>query len=178
MRINEFIEYMGKNVNRAMKQDDIVKLVKKQLEVKNYISIKEKKNLVDRIIEKCIYFENNTFRIDAIDSYIYFTMFTIDTYTNLEIDDVEDCFDALSESGLMPAVIAALGQEYQDVQTFLNMKRGEILENKSLEMQLGKFFEGALDKVEEFSEGIMSAIDGLNINKDSVMKIAKMFVQQ
>jgi hypothetical protein len=105
-------------------------------------------------------------------------MFTIDTYTNLEIDDIEGSFDALSESGLMSVVIASLGQEYQDVQTFLNMKRDEILENNSVEMQLGKFFEGALDKVEEFSEGIMSTIDGLNINKDSVMKIVKMFVQQ
>ena len=178
MRTQEFIEYMGKSVNRTMKEEQVFALVEKQLEVKKYISIKEKKDLIDKIVEKCIYYENGTFRIDAIDSYLYFTMFTIDAYTNLEIDDVEGCFDALSESGLMPVVIAALGQEYQDVQTFLNMKRAEILENNSVEMQLGKFFEGTLDKVEEFSEGIMSAIDGLNINKDSVMKLIKMIVQQ
>ena len=81
---------MKKNINRTMKNEQILDLVQKQLEVKKYIPINEKKDLVDRIIEKCIYFENGTFRIDSIDSYVYFTMFTIDTYTNLEIDDIEN----------------------------------------------------------------------------------------
>lgn len=178
MRTNDFIAYMGKNINRTMKEDQILASVKKQLEIKKYLPIQEKKDLVDRIIEKCIYFENNTFRIDAIDSYIYFTMFTIDTYTNLEIDNVEECFDALSESGLMPVVIAALGQEYQDVQTFLNMKRDEILENNSLEMQLGKFFENVLDQVSDLSDTVIKTIDGLNIDKKSVAKLIQMFAQQ
>ena len=178
MRTQEFIEYMGKNVNRTMKDEQILSLVQKQLEIKKYLPINEKKDLIDKIIEKCIYFENGTFRIDAIDSYIYFTMLTIDAYTNLEIDDVEECYDVLSEAGLMPVVIAALGQEHNDVLTFLNMKRNEILENNSLEMQLGRLFDTVLDKVEDFSEGLISTIDGLNINKDSVMKIAQMFLQQ
>lgn len=178
MKTVEFIEYMGKNINRTMKEEQILNSVQKQLEVKKYISIKEKKDLVDKILEKCIYYENGTFRIDSIDSYIYFTMFTIDTYTNLEIDDVEDCFDALSESGLMPVVIAALGQEYQDVQTFLNMKRSEILENNSVEMQVGKFCENVLEVIEDSGKGLIDIISSLNIDKDSVMEAIQMFVQQ
>lgn len=178
MKTTDFIEYMGKNVNRNLKETQVLSLVQKQLEVKKYISIKEKKDLVDKIIEKCIYYENGTFRIDAIDSYIYFVMFTIDAYTNLEIDDVEECFDVLSESGLMPVVIAALGQEFQDVQTFLNMKRNEILENNSIEMQLGKLFESVLDKVSDFSDTLIKSLDGLNIDKNSVMKLMQMFVQK
>ena len=105
-------------------------------------------------------------------------MFTIDTYTNLEIDDVENCFDMLSESGLMSVVIAALGQEYDDVQIFLNMKRDEILENNSVEMQFGKFFEGILEKVENFSDELIDAIKGLNIDKDSIMNVVKMLIKQ
>ena len=178
MRTHEFIEYMGKSINGTMNEEQILTLVKKQLEVKTYIPLKEKKELIDKIIDKCIYFENNTFRIDSIDSYIYFTMFTIDAYTNLEIDNVESCFDALAESGLLPVVIMSLGQEYQDVQTFFNMKRGEILENNSLEMQLGKFFENTLDKVSDFSDTIIDSLNNLNIDKDTVIKLIKMFVQQ
>lgn len=178
MRINEFIEYMEKNVNGTMKSEQVLALVQKQLDVKKYISIKKKKNLVDKIIEKCIYFENGTFRIDAIDSYIYFTMLTIDTYTNLEIDSAEECFDMLSEAGLMKIVISALGQEYNDVQTLLNMKRNEILENNSLEMQLGKLFDGILDKVGDLNNTLIDLLNGLNIDKNSVMKIAQMFLQQ
>ena len=178
MKTTDFIKYMEKNVNGTMKEKQILALVQKQLEVKKYISIKEKKDLVDKIIEKCIYYENGTFRIDAIDSYIYFVMLTIDTYTNLEIDDVEDCYDALSESQTMPLIIAALGQEFQDVQTFLNMKRSEILENNSIEMQLGKLFEGVLDVVGDAGKALTNMIDDLNIDKNSVMKIMQMIVQK
>ena len=168
MRVQDFIEYMKKNINRTMKNEQILDLVQKQPEVKKYIPINEKKDL----------FENGTFRIDSIDSYVYFTMFTIDTYTNLEIDDVENCFDMLSESGLMSVVIAALGQEYDDVQIFLNMKRDEILENNSVEMQFGKFFGGTLEKVENFSDELIDVIKGLNIDKDSIMNVVKMLIKQ
>lgn len=178
MRTNEFIEYMGKSINKAMKNEQILALVQKQLKVKKYIPLSEKKDLVDKIIEKCIYFENGTFRIDSIDSYIYFTMFTIDAYTDLEVDNVEECFDMLSESGLMPMVIKALGQEYNDVLTFLNMKRDEILENNSLEMQLGRLFDGVLEKVDDLGITLIDEIKNLNINKDSVMKVIQMFLQQ
>lgn len=178
MKVQEFIEYMGKTVNSTMKNDHVINLAKKALEVKDYIPIKEKKDLIDNIIEKCIYFENGTFRIDSIDSYIYFTIFTIDAYTNIEIDDIEECFDILSESGLMPIVIAALGQEYQDVQTFLNMKCNEIMENNSVEMQVAKFLESALETVSDFSEGIMEVLKNVNIDNESVINAINMFVNR
>ena len=178
MKVQEFIEYMTTSVNRTMKDEQVLALAKKQLEVKKYLPINEKKELVDKIVAKCVYFENGTFRIDSIDLYMYFTMMTIDAYTNLEIDDVEICFDILSESGMMPVIIAAFGQEYQDVQTFLNMKRNEILENNSLEMQLGKFFYNVLDKVEDFVKDFIDTFNNLNINKDNIIEVLQMFVQQ
>lgn len=178
MKVQEFIEYIGKSVNKTMKNEQVLALIQKQLEVKKYIPINEKKDLVDKIIEKCIYFENGTFRIDSIDSYIYFTMLTIDAYTNLEIDNVEECYDMLSESGLMSMVIAAIGQEYNDVLTFFNMKRDEILENNSLEMQLGRFFDNVLENVDDFKTIIIDEVKNLNLNKENIMETIQMFLQQ
>ena len=178
MRVHELVEYMSKNVNRTMKAEQILALVQKQLEVKKYIPINKKKELVDEIISKCIYFENNTFRIDSIDCYMYFTMLTIDAYTNIEIDDVENCFDILSETALISVVVEALGQEYNDVHTFLNMKCDEILGNNSLEVQIGKFLEDVLDKVENFSDTFIDSLNNLNINKDSITDLANMFLQK
>jgi hypothetical protein len=177
MRTHEFIEYMGKNVNRTLKEEQVLALVQKQLEVKKYIPIKEKKELVDKIIYHSAYFEDGILKINAIDCYMYFTMFTIDAYTNLEIDNVENCFDALSESGLMPAVIAALGQEYSDVNTFLNMKRDEMLADNSIENQVGKFLDKISREVDGVKGAITDAIGGLNINKEDVIKLVKLFVQ-
>ena len=39
MRVQDFIEYMKKNINRTMKNEQILDLVQKQLEVKKYIPI-------------------------------------------------------------------------------------------------------------------------------------------
>lgn len=178
MKVQEFIEYMGKNINATMKDKQILSLAKKQLEVKKYISIKEKKELVDKIIGQCVYYSNNVFKIDSIDCYIYFTMFTIDAYTSLEIDDAEESYNMLAESGLLPVVITALGQEYHDVNTFLDMKRDEILENNSIEMQLSKFFEAILDKANDLEEALPEFINNVNVSKDSILKIIKMIAQK
>lgn len=178
MRINDFIEYMGKNVNRTTKEEQILSLAKKQLEVKSYLPIKEKKDLVDKIIYKSVYFENGNYRIDAIDCYMYFIVYTIEAYTNLEIDNVEKCYNVLSESGLMPVIITSLGQEYNDINTFLNMKRDEILERNSLEMQVGKFLDTILEKIDGFTNVFDNMFASLNINKDDISKIVEMFVQQ
>lgn len=178
MKVQEFIEYMGKNVSRTMKEEQILSTVKKQLEVKSYLPIKEKKELVDKIIYKSVYFENGNYRIDAIDCYMYFIMYTIDTYTNLEIDNVEQCHDALAESALMPVIIASLGQEYNDINTFLNMKRDEILERNSLEMQVGNFLDTILEKIDGFTGVFDDIFASLNIDKDDISKVIEMFVQQ
>ena len=178
MRIHEFIEYMGKNVNRTLKEEQILTLVKKQLEVKNYVSLSEKKVLVEKIVANSCYLEDGMLKIDPIDCYMYFTMLTIDAYTNLEIDDMENAFDALSESGLLPVVIMSLGQEYNDVQIFLNMRRDEILQSGSIEVQFSKFFNNVLTNVDDLKQAVIEMIGGLNIEKDDVMKLIKMFVQQ
>ena len=178
MRINEFIEYMEKNVNRAMKENQILDLAKKQLEVKKYLSIQEKKDLVDKIIYNSAYYEDGVLKIDTINCYMYFTMLTIDAYTNLEIDNMETCFDMLSEYGLMSVVITALGQEYSDVNTFLNMKRDEILADNSIEVQVGKFLDKILRDVDGLKATLTDAVSGFNVNKEDVVKLIKMFVQQ
>ena len=178
MRINEFIEYMAKSINRTLKEEQILALAQKQLEVKKYIPIKEKKALVNKIIVNSSYYEEGVLKIDSIDCYMYFTMLTIDVYTNLEIDNIESAFDMLSESGLLPVVVMAIGQEYDDVQTFLNMKRDEILSADSIEAQFGKLFNNILTNVDDLKNALIEVVNDLDINKTDVIKMIKMFVQQ
>lgn len=178
MRTQEFIEYMGKSINGTMKEEQILALAKKQLEVKKYLSIQEKKDLVDKIIYNSVYYQDGISKIDAINCYMYFTMLTIDAYTNLEIDNAEDCYDALAESGLIDVVIASLGHEYEDVHVFLNMKRDEILTGDSIEAQFGKFFNNISNEVSGLKNTLVDAFNGLNIDKTDVIKLIKMIVQQ
>ena len=116
MKIVEFVDYTKKNTNRVMKEDQVASLINKTLEPKSYISIKEKKDLVEKIVDKTIYYEDGIFKFDGIDRYMYFTMYTLEAYTNLELsEDVANDFDALSESKLLPAVICLIQKEFDDI---------------------------------------------------------------
>lgn len=172
MKVREFIEYMGKNVNSTMKDKQIVGLAKKQLDIKKYLPINEKKKLVDKIIYHSAYFENGVTRISNIDCYMYFTVFTIDAYTNLEIDDVEEAYDALSASDMLSVIIGAIGSEYNEVNTFLSMKRDEILEDVSMETQIAEFINYVTEKVDAFEAVITDSVKDLD-----VQNLINMFTQ-
>ena len=183
MKIIEFVEFMKKNSNRVMKEDQVMSLVKKTAEIKEYLSIKDKKSLVDKIVRECIYYENGTYRINGIEKYIYFTMYTIAAYTNLELgDDIEADFDALSESKLLPVLICAIQNEYDEVNIYLQMQCDFVLENNSIESVVGDFLSNVLDKVDDFSNVLAGYVEKFNAdelfaNKEDLGKLIN-FVNQ
>ena len=169
MKIREFVDYMKKNTNRTMKEDQVASLIKRVLEPKTYISIKDKKEIVDKIINRCIYYENGVFKFDGIERYVYFTMYTLAAYTSLELsEDIENDFDALSESKLLPAVICLIQQEFDDVNVFLQMQCDYILEGNSIEAQVGKFFDSLLEKIDTIGSGLGKYLG--NIDLDTLLK--------
>lgn len=166
MKTNEFIEYMKKNTNAATRGEQVVSLAKKTLEIKSYLGIKDKKNLVDKIINKTIYFDDGVFRFDGIEQYVHFTMLTIAAYTNLELsDDIEDDFDALSESKLLQVVVHLIQSEYDDVNLFLQMQCDHILENNSIEAQCGKFFSNILEKADRLEKNLSGFVNNEDVAK-------------
>lgn len=166
MKINEFIDYMKKNTNRTMKEDQVLSLVKRTVEVKQYIPLKEKKELVEKIISSCIYYDNGVYKINGIDKYMYFTMYTLAAYTNLEFGkDVEEEFDVLCESKLLPVLVCLIQQEYDDVNVFLQMQCDYVLEDNSIEAQVGKFLDNILEKVDVVTDVVAKAIPDIDLGK-------------
>lgn len=166
MKINEFIEYMKKNTNRAMKDDQFMSIVKKVLDVKKYIPIGQKKDLVDKIINRCIYYTDGVYKIDGIEKYIYFTMYIIDAYTNLELsENIETDLDLLSESDLLPIVIGAIGKEYDDMNILLQLKCDDIMVDNSIEVQCGKLCTYIIDSLDNLQEGLGEFANGLQFDK-------------
>ena len=160
MKINEFAEYMKKNVNRTMKEDQVLSMVKKALNVKEYIGIQEKRELIDRIINACILYDNGVYRFDGIDKYVYFTMYTIAACTNIELSsNMDDDFDILSKEKLLPIVIGAIQREYDDVNIFLQMQCDAFLENNSVEASVGKLVEGIMDFLNNIESTLKTNFD-------------------
>lgn len=171
MKVKELIDFMGTNKNKMLKADQLKELLIKTLEIKKYISIKSKKNLVDDIVNTCIIYENGVFKFNEIEKYIYFTMKTVEMYTNLELsDDIEEDYDLLCESGLFNVIISTFKKEYDEVSLLLQMKCDYILSGNTLEEQVGKFLTGILEKIDDFSSVLGNKINNFDFNKLPVDK--------
>ena len=165
MKIREFIDFINNPKNKMLKSEQLQQLVTKTLEVKNYISIKEKKNLIDDIINSCIIYEDGVFKFDEIGKYIVFTMRTIAAYTNLELSsDMETDYDMLCEAKLLNMIVESFSGEYENVRSMLQMRCEYILSGNNIEAQFGKFLTGIMDKLDVFTDVLSSKIGAFDFN--------------
>lgn len=179
MKINEFVEKVNQNKGKLLKAEQVQAFVNKELEVKAYLSIKDKKQLVRDIAMECVLYEDGMFKFDGIDKYICFTMRTIAAYTNLELsDDIEDDYDALCEAKLLNTVIESFNGEYENVKILFQMKCDYILSGNTIEVQLGRFLGGVSEKIDVLVNALAEKVEdfdfnNLPISKDDLNKLTK-----
>lgn len=165
MKIMEFINVINNIKNKSLKADQLQQFVAKTIEVKKYLSIKEKRALINNIINNCILYEDGIYKFDDIDKYIVFTMNTIAAYTNLELsDDIEDDYDALCEANLLNVVIETFNGEYENINLLLQMRCQYILSGNNIEAQFGKFLTGMLDKIDGFATVLSNKVENFDLN--------------
>ena len=163
MKINEFVKVM-KNVK--MQSEQLAEKLKKMLDVKEYIGISEKKNLIERIINDSIYYEDRIYKIDGIEKYIHTIMYTIETYTNLELsDNLETDYDMLCRTNLLGKVMSLFDGEYQAITALLQMKCNYVLENNNISAKFGKLFDTVLDKLGELADALFNKINDIDLSQ-------------
>lgn len=171
MKIVDFIEVMNIAKNKVLKTEQKQELAKKTLEVKSYLSIKDKKQLAQEIVNECILYEDGVFKFDEIGKYVCFTMKTIAAYTNLELsEDIEDDYDMLCNAGLLDIIINIFKKEYDEVNILLQMKCDYILSNNNIEAQVGKFLTAILDKLEVLGDTLADKMSHFNLDQWPVTK--------
>lgn len=172
MTIKELIKLMNDPKTKMLKAEQQQEVLKKKIDVKSYISIKDKKDLVESIVNECVLYDEGAFKFDEIEKYVCFTMKTIEAYTNLELsDDIEDDYDMLCETGLLNAVISTFNGEYENVKVLLQMRCDYILSNNSIESQVGKFLTSLLDNIDGISGAIAGKIGSFSFDKLPIDKI-------
>lgn len=165
MKVQELVEVVNNSKNKMLKGAQLIELLNKILEVKKYISIKEKRDLIDDIINDCILYEDGIYKFDDIDKYVTFTMKTIAAYTNLELSaDIENDYDDLCREGLLNIIIETFNCEYENVNLLLQMKCDYVLIGNTIEAQFGKFLTGILDKVDDFTEVLSKKIEDFDLS--------------
>jgi hypothetical protein len=171
MNINELIIEMNNNKAKLLKPEQVHAFLKKELNVIEYMSIKDKKSLVDDIVNECILYDDGVFKFDDIDKYICFTMKTIAAYTNIELsDDIENDYDVLCKEKLLNPVIDTFIGEYENVKLLLQMKCDYILCGNSVEAQLGRFLDGVLEKLDDVYDIFKNSIGNFDISKLPINK--------
>ena len=169
MRIIELVEFVNDNKYKAMKAEQLQTVLSKKLETKEYISFKEKKQLVNDIVNQCILYEDGIFKFDDMEQYVCFTMYTIAAYTNIELsDDIEDDYDVLCREQLLNVVIDTFICEYENVKTMLRMKCDYILSSNNLESQVGKFLSDLLEKIDGISTILGNKVESFSFDKLSI----------
>lgn len=164
MTTKELITLMGDNRYKMMKPEQLQEVLKKKLEVKDYVSFSTKRNLVSTIVNECILYENGMFKFNDIDKYVCFTMRAIEAYTNLEIENLEEDYDLLCESKMLEFVINTFKKEYDDVNILLQMQCDYELSNNSIGSQVGRFLDGILEKVDVLVDSFANKVDGFDFN--------------
>lgn len=166
MKIKELVELANSNKNRLLKTAQLSEVIKKAIEVKDYIGIKQKKELINDIINDCVLYEDGIYKFDDIERYICFTMKTISAYTNLELsDDIEEDYDALCSSKLLNVVIDAFAGEYDNLHLLFQMQCDYVLRNNNMEAQLGKFLNDLLEKIGDIADVASDKISKFDISK-------------
>lgn len=165
MKVQELVEFVSNSKNKLLKQAQLEEVIAKYIETKKYLPIKQKKELVESIVNECILYEDGVYKFDDIDKYICFTMRVIAAYTNLELsDDIEDDYDVLCEAGVLDMVINTFKKEYDEVNILLQMKCDYVLSSNSLEAQVGKLFDGVLEKLDIITQALANKVEGFDIN--------------
>ena len=165
MKVQELVEFVSNSKNKLLKQAQLEEVIAKHIETKKYLPIKQKKELIESIVNECILYEDGVYKFDDIDKYICFTMRVIAAYTNLELsDDIEDDYDVLCEARVLDMVINTFKKEYDEVNILLQMKCDYILSSNSLEAQVGKLFDGVLEKLDIITQALANKVEGFDIN--------------
>ena len=168
MIIKEFCDaYKAKNfMNTPQGVQERIEWIKKELGVKEYIPFNTKREVAEIVVEQNIKVVDGIKKYDAIDAYIGFIMASIVAHTNLECSNnpIAD-YDLLAESGLLPQIIAMFQESHNEIDVLLKMCLAAELEDNNVNVLIGHFLDGILNKVEGLSDMLNGAFGNLDLEK-------------
>ena len=147
MTVQEFINDFKKDkvANTNINDHVVSDYIKKKLEVKEYIPIAEKQNVIYTVVDNAMENVHGFTATHSIEQYVEFVMAMLRTHTNLEIEDAYADYDLLSSSNLLNEIIATFQDDYEACNIFLNMYAGDKLQYNSVPYQMTDFLYNLID---------------------------------
>ena len=152
-----------KIMNTHIAPDAVSQFIKKELEVKTYIPFKKKREVVEMVVAQNTKEVDGIKKNDAINQYLSFVIAMLSLHTNLEFGDPVEDYDLLAESGLLPQIIAEFQESYNESDILLKMALASELENNNINILIGKFLNGILDRLDDVGEVIKDKLENIDI---------------
>lgn len=164
-------------INKAREDNDFD--VIGAINVKEYLPINEKREVIDLTIAHCSEYEEGNVLLNGVELYIIFHIKFIEAYTDIELtSNYYDDYDALTANGLLDMIINAALPEYNRMTEMLILQKEYVLAQNSLESQVGRFlgdisyqFGKFVDNIGEKASGLN--LEDVNVNQDDVNKIVQ-----
>lgn len=184
MKIEEFVKIVEANKGKIYSKTNanvMSDFIKKTLDVKDYLPLQEKKDLISQIIDSSIIYENSMYKFDEIDKYVHLVMLSIAAYTNIELsDDIENDYDELCRKGLLTMIVDSFKDEYKSVMMLLGMQCNYILADNALGAKIGAFIESLGKNLDSLATTLEEKLEKMNldmsnIDLDNVQSLLKKF---
>lgn len=175
--IYEFVEnYKAKKFMAISKNgvDEKIEYLKKELELKEYISFADKRELCAAVIDACCTKEGGLIKIDSVSRYIVFTISVISAYTTLEFSsgdeyDSLDEYDMLCEAGLLNPILALIGDEYATCNNILNMMMEDVIaNNNTVEAVLGHNLDKVSDALDDLIGTFADKVEEMELDLSQI----------
>lgn len=163
MKIREFIELTKTKGWMPIAVADQNEKIKTVLNVKSYLSIKDKKKLVNDIVDETVIYDNGIYKFNGIDQFVVYNMKCIETYTDLELsDDIEDDYDLLCSAGLLNKILRTFEEEYNSILSLLQMQCDYVLMDNSVTANINVLLTAATAAINKLGDYAGEMFNGIN----------------
>ena len=167
MKVLDFVnEFKNKRImNTKINEHAVSDYIKEALEIKSYLPFMEKRKIIEVVVEQNTKEVDGIKKNDSINQYLSFVISMLSAHTNIEFseDPVAD-YDMLSESGLLPQIIAEFKESYDECDILLKMELASKLEDNNINVLVGKFLNDILNKLDDFGDMLKDKFGDIDVN--------------
>jgi hypothetical protein len=148
-------------MNTKINPNAVSEYIQNNLNVKKYISFKDKREIAERIVRENTKIIDGVKKNDTIGQYLSFIAAMIESHTILEFnEDLVNDYDVLAESGLLQLIISEFQDDYNECDIILKMALASELEDNNLNIIVGKLLNGGTAKIDVIK--LLNLISKLN----------------
>ena len=141
--------------------------LEKELQVKKYLPIEEKKLIAQGIIYECTENVNGIIKVDSVQQNLSYVKYMILRHTNLEYkaEDYDKlCSTHYGESSLLNAIFDAFPEDAKECSRILNFMVEDLMQENSMNFVVAKFLNNLSTQLETIMDSINAKAQELSLD--------------